>query len=317
MAKADHLHVPAEAREAILVWYGQHGRTLAFRETADPWAILVSEVIAQQTHASRAADRWESFMARFPTVHALAGASAAEVLRVWQGLGYDRRGLRLHRAAQAIATVHGGRVPSSIDALMALPGIGPYTARAVAAIAFGEPVGAVDVNVRRVLGRMVAGDPDASGTAAMQSLADASVPRGQAAAWTHAVMDLGATVCRPRNPHCEACPVRAWCRFAAAATTKGDPAEAPPASATASRRTVPFPDTNRWLRGRILDRLRAAPDRVWVTIEPPIGGHAADRVLAAVTAMAADGLLEVDRDAAGGLDAFGSLAAPIRARLPA
>jgi len=309
MAKADHTHVPEAARQAILDWYGQHGRSLAFRHTADPWAILVSEVIAQQTQAGRAADRWEAFMARFPTADALAGASTAEVLRVWQGLGYDRRGLRLHRAAQAIVTMHGGRVPSSIVDLVALPGIGPYTARAVVAIAFGEPVGAVDVNVRRVLGRMVAGDQHALSPAAMQALADTSVSRDRAAAWTHAVMDLGATVCRPRNPRCHACPVRAWCRFAAAATNER--AEAPPARATAARRSVPFPDTNRWLRGRILDRLRAAPDRVWVTIEPPIGGHTADRVLAAVTAMAADGLLEVD------LDAVGSLAAPIRARLPA
>src|SRR5688572_2628207 len=207
--------VPAAARDAILAWYGERGRPLAFRRTSDPYAILVSEVMAQQTQAARAAEHWERFMTRFPTVQALAGATPADVLRAWRGLGYDRRGLALWRAAGIIVERHGGAVPSSIEALEALPGVGPYTARAVAAIAFGAPVGAVDVNVRRVIGRLVAGSPDALPTRELQAVADAAVPSARPADWTHAVMDLGATVCRARSPDCPSCPARAWCRAAA------------------------------------------------------------------------------------------------------
>ncbi len=153
--------VPPDARRAILAWYAERGRPLAFRRTRDPYAVLVSEAMAQQTQAARAAEAWERFMARFPTVEALAAAPLPDVLRQWAGLGYDRRALALWETARIIAAEHGGQVPADVAALQALPGIGPYTARAVAALAFGMPVGAVDVNVRRVLGRIVAGDATA------------------------------------------------------------------------------------------------------------------------------------------------------------
>ena len=298
---ADLPALPHAVRDAILAWYAANGRSLAFRGSADPWAILVSEVIAQQTQAARAADRWERFMARFPTVEALADATPADVLREWQGLGYDRRGLRLQQAARAIVRHHEGRVPDSVEALAALPGIGPYTARAVSAIAFGRPCGAVDVNVRRVLGRLVVGDTAVLTHVEMQALADASVPADRSAAWTHALMDVGATICRPRAPRCEGCPVSAWCRFAATGRA--------PTPAMGRRRSAdrtPFPATNRWLRGRILDRLRAVPDRRWVAIEGPIGTHDAATVRKAAQALARDGMLEIqatDGDA-------------LRARLP-
>ena len=162
--------------------------------------------MAQQTQAARAAERWERFMARFPTVEALAAATPADVLREWQGLGYDRRGLNLWRAAREIVAEHGGRVPSDIATLETLPGVGPYTARAVAALAFGVPVGAVDTNVRRVLGRIVAGDPASIPAREMQRIADAAVPGDRPGAWTHALMDLGATLCRAATADCDACP---------------------------------------------------------------------------------------------------------------
>ena len=168
--------VPAEAQAAILAWYAEMARPLAFRRTRDPYAVLVSEAMAQQTQAARAAEHWERWLVRFPTVAALAAASPADVLRAWAGLGYDRRGLALWRAARVIVDEHGGEVPPSVQALEALPGVGPYTARAVAALAFGLPVGAVNTNVRRVLGRLRAGAPDALTTGALQQLADASVP---------------------------------------------------------------------------------------------------------------------------------------------
>ena len=129
--------VPPAARVAVLAWYADRGRSLAFRGTRDPYAVLVSEAMAQQTQAGRAAAYWERFMERFPTIEVLAAASPADVLRAWQGLGYDRRALALWRTARIVVADHAGRLPSTLAELEALPGIGPYTARAVAAIAFG------------------------------------------------------------------------------------------------------------------------------------------------------------------------------------
>jgi len=286
--------LPPAARQAILEWYATAARPLAFRRTTDPYAILVSEAMAQQTQAARAAEHWERFLERFPTVEALAAASPADVLRAWAGLGYDRRALALWRAARIIVDEHGGQVPSDIAALQALPGVGPYTARAVAALAHGVPVGAVDVNVRRVLGRAVAGSPDALTAVALQAVADEVVPRDDPGRWTHALMDLGATICRPRTPRCDDCPIRTWCR-AVADGTAGLPRTTGPRTRTAAP-AIPFPSTNRWLRGRILDRLRAATADGWVALDGPIGEHGPDRVAAAVEAMARDGVIELHPD---------------------
>jgi A/G-specific adenine glycosylase len=298
--------LPPEARDAILAWYAANGRRLAFRGTSDPYAILVSEVIAQQTQAPRAAEHWQRFIARFPTVAALAAAGPADVQRAWRGLGYNRRALAIWRAARTIESEHVGTVPDSVEALETLPGVGPYTARAVAAIAFGRRVGAVDVNVRRVIGRMVASDHSPIGAAEMQRLADRAVPQGRPDEWTHAVMDLGALLCRPRDPRCSECPANPWCRFAA-----GDRLERKvPVDVDRARRANPsFPSTTRWLRGRILDRLRAAPGSSWVTIDAPIGSHDAPRIRKAAESMAAEGLIEIDSSVSR------SSREPVRARL--
>ena len=275
-----------DVRDAILDWYATHGRTLAFRRTSDPYAVLVSEVIAQQTQAERAAARWERFMARFPTVETLAAASPADVLREWQGLGYDRRGLALWRAARVIRDHHGGRVPSSVEALEALPGVGSYTARAVGAIAFGLSVGAVDVNVERVISR-VTGRAGQLSRSDVQTTADRIAETTDPATWTHAVMDFGATMCRPRNPRCDDCPVRAVCASATVGVERHVRGRARP--------KTPFQATNRWLRGRILDRLRAAPPLAWVPLDAPIGVHELEHVRRAATALAADGMIEIRR----------------------
>lgn len=290
-AQPDDL-VPRDAREAILAWYAATGRPLAFRRTADPYAVLVSELMAQQTQAERAAAAWERWTERWPTVAALAAAPVADVLRAWAGLGYNRRALALHRAAEAIVADHCGEVPADIVALEALPGVGPYTARAVAAIAFGMPVGAVDTNVRRVLGRIVAGGAEVFSPAAMQALADAVVPPGDAAAWTHALMDVGARLCRPAKPLCADCPAFAWCRYAAG--ERPSDAATGIASENPRRRTSGprFETTTRWLRGRILDRARDAADGEWVSFDGPMGSHGAHAVREAVTALASEGLLE-------------------------
>jgi A/G-specific adenine glycosylase len=288
--------VSVDLRSAILAWYVERGRPLAFRRTTDPYAILVSEAMAQQTQAARAAAYWERFMERFPTVGELAGATPAAVLRAWQGLGYDRRALALWRAARVIVNEHGGRVPMTLDELRALPGVGPYTARAVAAIAFGAPVGAVDVNVRRVLGRIVAGSPDELSPDELQATADAAVPPDRPGEWTHALMDIGAILCRPRAPRCTDCPARPWCQFAATArdvplASRGS--AQPKAAPGSTGRAAAFSSTTRWLRGRILDRLRLAPDGDWVELEGPIGQHDVPNVRRAATAMAADGVIEL------------------------
>jgi A/G-specific adenine glycosylase len=206
------------------------------------------------------------------------------VIRAWRGLGYNRRALALRAAAKAIVEEHDGRVPDTLDALLRLPGIGPYTARAVLAIAFGRPVAALDVNIRRVLGRAFL-RPDAA-PRALQAAADDLVPRGDAARWTHALMDIGAAYCRPRDPRCDACPLRATCRYAAGAPPSGAAAPRPRA------RHVRFEETTRWLRGRILDRLRDAPD--WVTFAAPIGTHGADAVAASLAQLAREGMIQLE-----------------------
>ena len=286
--------VSPETQAAILAWYDARGRSLPFRGQRDPYAILVSEVMAQQTQISRVSEQWATFMATFPTVESLADAPTADVLRAWRGLGYNRRALNLQRAARVIVSEHGGTVPPSLDDLLRLPGVGPYTARAVAALAFGQAVGPVDTNVRRVLGRLVRAD-GATSVRELQSIADRSVPPARPAEWTHALMDIGATVCRPNAPRCAECPAARWCRSATRVTRRvrrGD------AAAGAS-----FASTSRWLRGRILDQLRDVPDEEWGAVTGPIGQHEEMAVDNALLTMESEGLIERD------------LAEPGRARL--
>jgi A/G-specific adenine glycosylase len=295
-AAGDPTADPDAFRAAILAWFDKHGRRLDIRALApDPWAVLVSEVMAQQTQITRVEERLPAFLATFPTPGAMAAAPPAEVVRAWRGLGYNRRAIALHRAALAIVAA-GGRVPYELAALEALPGVGPYTARAVAAIAFGRPVGAVDVNVRRVLGRLVASDPAAVSARSLQATADELVDPRRPGAWTHAVMDLGATVCRPARPACPSCPARPWC---VAAATQGVASGREPDRDHRSARPirpvrVPFELTRRWLRGRIVDRLRDAPPGAAVPIDGPLGSHPAEAVAAALGALARDGIVELD-----------------------
>lgn len=279
--------LPADARAALLDWYDASGRSLAFRATRDPYAILVSEVMAQQTQISRVVPAWEAFMARFPTIEALADATPADVLRAWQGMGYNRRALNLQRAARVVVAEHGGRLPADLPSLERLPGIGPYTARAVGSIAFGLPVGAVDTNVRRVLGRALGMTGPEGLPRDLQAAADASTDRARPADWTHALMDLGATVCRPRNPRCDACPIATWCRTAGRPPIQVIPAReaAPP--------TIPFSATTRWLRGRIIDRLRSAHGDAWTALDGDLGSHDDQAVRVALRALAGEGLVEL------------------------
>ncbi|NJD27858.1 MAG: A/G-specific adenine glycosylase [Chloroflexi bacterium] len=271
----------ADLHAAVLDWYTAHGRPLAFRATSDPWAILVSEVMAQQTQAARAAEAWSRFMTAFPTPITLAAASPAAVVRAWRGLGYNRRALALRDAAVRIVERHAGVVPAEVEALEVLPGVGPYTARAVAALAYGRRVGPVDTNVRRVLGRaFFDGSP---GARELQVFADEIVPERDPGTWSHALMDIGAQLCRPRLPRCDACPLMSRCRSARSIA----------GAAAASRRPEPrFEASARWLRGRIIDQLRDAADGAWVAFDGPIGQHGAEAIDRELDRLARDGLLE-------------------------
>ncbi len=226
-------------------------RDLPWRYTRDPWAVLVSEVMLQQTQVERVVPRWRSFLERWPTAAACAAEPAAEIVRAWAGLGYNRRALNLHRCARAVVERHAGELPDDLPALLALPGVGPYTARAVLAFAFERDVAVLDVNTRRVLIRAAWGrrvPPRAE-----QRLADGLVPPGRAWAWNQALLDLGATVCTARRPRCGGCPAAGTCRWRAA----GGP---DPAAGLRSR-PVPFEGSDRQARGRLLDALREGPVR--------------------------------------------------------
>jgi A/G-specific adenine glycosylase len=251
---------PASGRdtgEVIVDWYAGAARDLPWRRPdADAWAVLVSEVMLQQTPVARVEPVWRTWMARWPTPAALATVPPADVIRAWGKLGYPRRALRLREAALAIVADHGGAVPDDVAALEALPGVGSYTARAVACFGFGRPQPVVDTNVRRVVARLVHGRAEA-GNARAADLADiaalAPAEPARAVRFSVAVMELGALVCVAGTPRCGVCPVRDRCAWRLA----GSPAHAGPA-----RRVQKFAGTDRQVRGRLLDVLRAAHEPV-------------------------------------------------------
>jgi A/G-specific adenine glycosylase len=252
-------------RDALLRWYARVRRDLPWRRTTDPYAILVSEVMLQQTQVARVVPRYLEWLARWPTADALAVASRAEVLAAWIGLGYNRRAVALHAAAQAVAR------DGWPDDLRALPGVGPYTAAAVASFAFGAQVAAVDTNWGRVAQRLGRGAP-----------ARLLAP-GRAAEFNQAAMELGATVCTARAPRCAECPLAAWCASA------GRAAAAPAPARRGARARARFEDTNRFIRGRVVAALAAG--------EGLPSGIASERLERALAGLERDGLV---RRAAGG-----------------
>jgi len=208
----------AALRVRLLEWYAQHARNLPWRQSSNPYAIWVSEIMLQQTRAAVVADRYQEFMVRFPTLIALALAPEQDVLALWSGLGYYRRARMLHKAAEFVASHLEGNLPARAEELRALPGIGAYTAAAVASIAHGEPVAVVDGNVERVLCRLAGWDAGSrkGGGATLrrkiESLAGRLLDRARPGDFNQAIMELGATVCAPRNPQCPVCPLAVDCK---------------------------------------------------------------------------------------------------------
>ncbi len=277
----------------LLAWYATRGRDLAIRRVTDPYAIWIAETMSQQTQIERVGEALPGFLARFPDVAALADATVRDVLRAWGGLGYPRRALALRGAARQMVERFGGRVPDAVADLEGLPGIGPYTARAVAATAYGVPVTALDVNARRVLVRVTGTTgTGAPASRAFGAFADGLAPHDHAADWNHALMDLGAMVCRPR-PTCADCPLRSMCADADQVTRpvadRHAVAPMPPRSMS-----VPFRETHRYVRGRVLASLREQPLGVWLRIDPAALSLEAARVDRALGELAHEGFIEID-----------------------
>ncbi|MFC9892852.1 A/G-specific adenine glycosylase [Nocardia sp. NPDC127579] len=271
--------------EVLLDWYAETARDLPWRRPGvTAWQILMSEIMLQQTPVARVQPIWLEWVARWPVPSAMAASAPAEVLRAWGKLGYPRRAMRLHECARVLAEQHGDEVPADVDVLLGLPGIGAYTARAVACFAYGQRVPVVDTNVRRVVaravhGQAVAGNPAARDLVETEALLPTEVPR--AAEFSAALMELGATVCTARSPECANCPLP-HCAWVAA----GRPAS------QVVRRVQKYEGTDRQARGRLLDVLRAASgpvervrlDLAW-TRDPGQRDRALDSLLV-------DGLIE-------------------------
>ncbi|TDQ55202.1 A/G-specific adenine glycosylase [Actinorugispora endophytica] len=274
-------------RTAVLAWYDANARDLPWRaDDATPWSVLVSEIMLQQTPVVRVLPAWKAWLERWPTPASLAAEPSGEAVRMWNRLGYPRRALNLHACAKAVVDRHGGEVPRAHADLLALPGVGVYTAAAVASFAFGQRHAVLDTNVRRVLARLETGVeyPPRTPGRAEYTLAESLLPEEPAVAarWGVAVMELGALVCTARAPKCGVCPVSDRCAWALAGKP---PHDGPP------RRGQSYAGTDRQVRGRLLAVLRDAPGPVPKAALDAVWDEAAQRERA-LDALVADGLVD-------------------------
>ncbi len=270
--------------ESIFTWITPRLRQLPWRDTREPWHVLVSEVMLQQTGVSRALPKWEMFIDAFPTPQQCADAPLGDVLRMWQGLGYPRRAKNLQAAAGVIVAQHNGVVPNTLDELLALPGVGPYTARALLAFAFEDDAAVVDTNIARVLARFHGRTLKARDA---QKLADDWVPQGEAWLWNQALMDLGATVCRPQ-PMCDECPLNKQCSW------RGNGTDPSVGSAGVSVAQAKFAGSDRQARGRLIKQLGECA--VPIHAVPEIMDRSAEIAMRLVNDLISDGLIVRDND---------------------
>ncbi|MDP9373669.1 MAG: A/G-specific adenine glycosylase [Chloroflexota bacterium] len=311
----------AALQEGLLAWYAANRRDLPWRRTRDPYHILVSEMMLQQTQVPRVLPRWVAWLERFPTLAALAAAPTADVLREWSGLGYNSRAVRLQAIAREVVARHGGRMPREVETLRALPGIGDYTARAVACFAWEQDVPVLDTNVKRVLHRVLAG-PEAPqpllGDRQLWALAERAVPPGRGYDWNQALMDFGSSICTARKPACVICPLRTICRAAptihAVLAAQGRARRKEGASTAPA---VPFTSTNRHYRGQALRALGAlekgeglALDALGPRVKPGYTPTERPWLYGLVAGLARDGLVAVRHEP--GVMGQGSRSAVIR-----
>jgi A/G-specific adenine glycosylase len=260
--------------DAVLAWGIPRLRELPWRATRDPWAVLVAEVMLQQTQAARAIPKWHAFLDDFPTPAACAAASVGDVLRLWQGLGYPRRARRLRDAATVMVERHGGTVPTELSDLLALPGVGRYTARAVRVFALERDDGLVETNIARVLARAVG---ERLTPARAQETADEWVPAGDGWVWNQTLIDLGAALCRP-VPSCADCPIAGSCAWHRGGHPEPDPAIG---SAGVSGPQAPYDGSERQARGRVLRALVSGPANAADFPPAIVAGLVVDRLVIA------------------------------------
>ncbi len=281
---------------AVLRWYTAHGRKLPWRGEVDPYTVLISEIMLQQTQVPRVLTKLPVFLAAFPSMGHLAAAPQRAVVEAWRGMGYNNRAVRLHHLAKTVMEKHGGRLPEDAGALRALAGVGRYTSHAILAFAYRQAVPVVDVNIRRLLSRLFWPMPDTSATrpeGEVWEAAGALVPEEKAYDWNQALMDLGATVCTARAPRCGDCPVAGFCRSRRRMK--------PPAPAAQRSEPSRFGIPNRAHRGRVVEALRGRKRSVPLAALGPMVSpqfSAADMAWLStlVQALERDGLVKTSAD---------------------
>ena len=302
----------ATIQRQLLTWYANHARSLPWRSRPiDAYRVLVSEIMLQQTQVDRVVGKYQQFLERFPTLGDLASAPLADVIRTWRPLGYNRRAVRLWHIAKQIQESRGGRIPSTVEELLALDGIGQYTAAAIASFAYERDAATVDTNVRRVLRRLVDGlDKAPRSDRNARWLAAAMLPAGQSSSWNQALMDLGARICTARRPACPDCPVRAMCKahteFLASGKEDRSAFFASREAKVPRAREGRFVGSNRELRGRIVSALgllsvgQSLPLlELGRVLHEESTVYEATRIVKLVQDLEADGLVQVDRDPSG------------------
>lgn len=288
----------------LLSWYRRHGRAaLPWRTGRDPYRTVVSEFMLAQTQVDRVVPKFEAFVERFPGFSALAKASAADVVRMWKGLGYNSRAVRLHQLARVVVEAFGGELPRDRESLRALPGVGAYTAAAIRAFAFDIDDAPVDTNVRRIVNRLFYGleYPQAADPRRLDARARELVPTGCAHDWSSAMMDLGATICTARAPKCLICPLRDDCAAAPIDTARLERLRTAASRDRSPQERIPFLRTTRYARGRIVDRLRELPpgERISLldlhaAVVPAMPDRSLEDIREFVAALAREGLVTHD-----------------------
>ena len=294
--------------ELLLAWYERYGRThLPWRETRDPYSIIVSEFMLQQTQVERVLPKYQAFVAAFPDLRALAAAGTDDVIRLWQGLGYNSRAVRLQRLAREVVKRYDGVVPRDPAALRDLPGIGPYTVAAVQAFAFEDRAAAMDTNIRRVVHRVLHGleVPSKIPDARIDAEALEIVPHDRAHDWNSAMMDLGSQICTARAPKCLICPLASVCAAAPVDPAQLEQLRKTHAPARSPQERIPFEKTTRFARGRIVDALRTLPAGRKISLLDlheqlqSVIGRERDEFGAIVRALERDGIIETDEGKVG------------------